>query len=95
MLLELSMHSYTVYTQHHVLAARNRIDDCYGSLLLDLQHAGFSVDLVTVEVGCLGHFMPVTVTKLSNICHLLSRQFMLPSPVRTGHLTLGLQHHGI
>ena len=49
-------------TQHHFLVARNRIEDCYGSLL---------VDLMIVEVGTLGHFMPVTVTKLSNVCHLL------------------------
>ena len=27
-------------------------------------------DLVTIEVGSLGHFMPETVTKLSSICHL-------------------------
>ena len=58
-------------TQCHFLAASNRKEDHYGSLLLDLQHAGFLVDLVTVEVGCLGHFMPVTVTKLSDVCHQL------------------------
>ena len=39
-------------------------------LLLDLQHARFLVDLVTIEVSCLGHFTPVTVTRLSNVCHL-------------------------
>ena len=38
--------------------------------MIDLQHAGFLVGLVTVEVGCLGHFMPVTVTRFSNVCHL-------------------------
>ena len=43
-----------------------------GSLLLDLQHAGFLLDFVTGEVSYLGHFMPLTITKLSNvyICHL-------------------------
>ena len=45
-------------------------EDRYGSLLTDLQQAGFSVNLVTIEVGCLGHFMPQTVSKLSDVCHL-------------------------
>ena len=67
MLLELSM---VTNTQHHFLAARNHKEDCYGSLLLDLQHAGYLVDLVTIEVSCLGHFMPATITKLSNVFHL-------------------------
>ena len=58
-------------SQHHFLAARSRKEGHYVPLLLDLQHAGFSVDLVEIEVGCLGHLMPVTVTKLSNVCHLL------------------------
>ena len=66
-LLELSV---VTNTEHHLLAARNHKEDRYGSLLLDLQHAGFSVDLVTIEVGSLGHFMPVTITRLSNVCHL-------------------------
>ena len=73
------------------------------AMVLDLQHAAFSVDLVTIEVGCLSHFMPVTVTNLSNVCHLpkkqyiayFSRQLVLPSPVHTGYLMLGLQHHGM
>ena len=34
------------------------------------QHAGFLVDLVTVEVGCLGHFMLVTITRFCTVCHL-------------------------
>ena len=50
-LLELSV---VTNTQHHLLAARNCKEDHYGSLLLDLQHTGFSVDLVTIEVHCLG-----------------------------------------
>jgi len=29
-----------------------------GSLLSNLQQAGYLVDLVTIEVGSLGHFMP-------------------------------------
>jgi len=30
----------------------------------------YPLDLVTVEVGSFGHFMPETVTELSFICHL-------------------------
>ena len=66
-LLELSV---VTNTQHHFLAAKTRKEDRYGLLLSDLQHAGYSVDLVTVEVGCLGHLMPETVTALSPVCHL-------------------------
>ena len=49
-LLELSM---VTNTWHHFLVTRNHKKDCYGS---DLQRAGFSVDLMTVEVGCLWPF---------------------------------------
>ena len=66
-LLELSV---VTNTEHYLLAARNRKEDRYGSLLTDLQQAGFSVNLVTIEFGCLGHFMPQTVSKLSDVCHL-------------------------
>jgi len=69
-LLELSV---VTNTQQHFLAAKTRKEDRYGSLLSDLQHAGYVVDLVTIEVGCLGHFMPETVSKLSTVCHLPKR----------------------
>jgi len=69
-LLELSV---VTNSQHHFVAAKTRKEDRYGSLLSDLQHAGYVVDLVTVEVGCLGHFMPETVSKLSTVCHLPKR----------------------
>ena len=70
MLLELSV---VTNTQHHFLAARNHKEDRYSSLLLDLQHTGLlAADHVTIEVGCPGHIMPATVTKLklSKVCHL-------------------------
>jgi len=47
-LLELSV---VTNTQHDFLAARNFKEDGYGSLLLDLQQAGFLVDIVTFEVA--------------------------------------------
>jgi len=79
----------------HFLAAKTRKEDHYDSLLSDLQHAGYVVDLVTIEVGCLGHFMPENVFKLSTVCHLpkrsinqiLQRALVLPFPLLTGNLT--------
>ena len=59
-------------TQHHFLAARNHKEDRYDSLLPDLQHAGFLVDLVTVEVG---HFMPLTLPTLSNVAMSSTKQY--------------------
>jgi len=53
-LLELSV---VTNTHHHFLAAKTRKEDRYG-LLSDLQQTGYLVDLVTIEVGSLGHFMP-------------------------------------
>ena len=32
-----------------------------GSLLFDLHHTGLSVQFATIEMGCLGHFMPETL----------------------------------
>jgi len=66
-LLELSV---VTNTEHHLLAARYHKEDRYGPLLNDLEQGRFSVNLVTIEVGCLGHFMPETVSKLSDVCHL-------------------------
>ena len=67
-LLELSVVTNTAGTSP--LAARYRKEDRYGPLLNDLEQAGFSVNLVTIEVVCLGHFMPEIVSKLSDVCHL-------------------------
>ena len=36
----------------------------------DLAHAGLSVELVTIEVGCLGQFLPSSVTNMCRVCHL-------------------------
>ena len=49
-LLELSV---VTNTKKHLLAANFRKEDRYSSLLLDLAHAGISVELVTIEVRCL------------------------------------------
>ena len=69
-LLELSV---ATNTQEQFLAAKTCKEDRYGLLLSSHQHAGYVVDLVTIEVGCLGHFMPKTVSKLSTVCHLPKR----------------------
>ena len=43
-------------TQQHLLAARARKEDRYSSLQYDLQLSGLTVNLVPIEIGCLGHF---------------------------------------
>ena len=36
--------------------------------MYDLQQTGFTVDFISIEVGCLGHFMPETLTQVSSAC---------------------------
>jgi len=55
-------------TQQHLLAARARKEDRYGCLLYDLQQTGLTVDLISIEVGCLGHFMPETLVQVASAC---------------------------
>ena len=55
-------------TQQHLLAARARKEDRYGSLLYDLQRTGLVVDLISIEIGCLGHFMPETLAQVNTAC---------------------------
>ena len=57
-LLELSV---VTNTKHHFLAASHRKQDRYVPLLQDLKYTSLSIELVTLKVGCLGHFMPATV----------------------------------
>ena len=42
----------------------------YDPLLTDLEHTGFFVELVTIKVGCLGHFLPSVICNLCRVCHL-------------------------
>ena len=73
----------------------------YGPLFFDLELADFSVSLVTIEVGCLGHFLPSSVSDLCKVCHLqkncvhtIFRQasevaisrFLMPAPPNCGML---------
>ena len=55
-------------TQQHLLAARARKEDRYGSLLYDLQRTGLVVDFISIEIGCLGHFMPETLAQVATAC---------------------------
>ena len=41
-------------TQQHLLAARARKEDRYSCLQYDLQFSGLSVNLISIEIGCLG-----------------------------------------
>ena len=38
------------------------------SLLQDLQHTGLAGDLVTIEIGCLDHFMPEAISWVAKAC---------------------------
>ena len=44
------------------LAARARKENRYNSLLQDLQQTGLAVDLITIEMGCLGNFKPEAIS---------------------------------
>ena len=55
-------------TQQHLLAARAWKEDRYGSLLYDLQRTGLVVDLISIEIGCLGHFMLETLAQVATAC---------------------------
>ena len=68
-LMELSV---VTNTEQHFVAASSRKEAHYGPLLLDLEHTGLSVTLVTIEVGCLGHFLP---SNLCKVCYLQKRPF--------------------
>ena len=55
-------------TQQHLLAARAWKEDRYGSLLYHLQCTGLVVDLISIEIGCLGQFMPETLAQVATAC---------------------------
>jgi len=46
-------------------------------LLLDLQHTGLTVDLVTIEVGFLGHFMPETISQVAKGCQVAKKSVLV------------------
>ena len=57
-------------TPQHLLAARALKEDQYGcqSLQYDLQLSGLSVNLISIKIGCLDHFMPDTIAQVANTC---------------------------
>ena len=57
-------------TQQHLLAARARKEDRYSSLQYDLQLSGLTVNLVPIEIGCLGHFLPETIAQMATACEV-------------------------
>ena len=57
-------------TQEHLLAAKARKEDRYSSLLQDLRHTGLTEDFITIEIGCLGHFMPETISRVAKACQV-------------------------
>ena len=66
-LMELSV---VTNTEEHFVAASSRKEARYSTLLSDLEHTGLSVTLVTIEVGCLGHFLPSSISNLCKVCYL-------------------------
>ena len=52
-------------TQQHLLAARARKEDRYSSLL-----SGLTVNLVPIEIGCLGHFLSETIAQMATACEV-------------------------
>ena len=57
-------------TQQHLLAARARKEDRYSSLQYDLQLSGLTVNLVPIEIGCLGHFLSETIAQMATACEV-------------------------
>ena len=60
---------------------------------MTLQLSGLTVNLISIEIGCLGHFMPDTIAQVANVCEVtkktiledprLSRLLALLSPAHT------------
>jgi len=65
--LELSV---VTNSEEHFKAANSRKEAQYGSLISNLEPAGFTALLATIEVGCLGHFLPTSVSNTGKVCHL-------------------------
>ena len=66
------------------------------------QLPGLSVNLNSIEIGCLGHFMPDTIVQVANACAMmktvrscLSRLLTLLSPAHTVFLILEPPQTGI
>ena len=53
-------------TQQHILAARARKEDRCSCLQCNLQLSGLSVNLISIEIGCLDHFIPDTIAQVTN-----------------------------
>ena len=47
------------------------------TLKVIIARTGLSVQLVTIEVGCLGHFMPETLANVARTCNLSKRKVRL------------------
>ena len=55
------------------MAARCQKEGRYNSLLQDLQHTGLAVNLITIEIACLGHFMPETISQVAKACQVAKK----------------------
>ena len=65
-------------TQQHLLAARVWKGDWYSSLQYDLQLSGLSVNLISIEIGCLSHFMSGTIVQVASTCEMTKKTVRSP-----------------
>jgi len=64
--LQVDLITSGIVTEHFAAANSRRITR-YGPLLSDLECFGLLVNLITIEIGCLGHFLPSTVSNLFSV----------------------------
>ena len=38
-----------------------------------IQLSGLTVDLISIEIGCLGHFMPDTISQVAYTCQVMKK----------------------
>jgi len=61
--------------EEHFVAAISRKKTRYGPLISDLEHTDLPVSVVTIEVGSLGHFLPLSISNLWKVCYLQKHCF--------------------
>ena len=60
--------------QQHLLAARARKEDQLAVYIMTFSFLhGLSVNLISIEIGCLGHFMPDAIAQVANVCEMTKK----------------------
>ena len=55
-------------------------------LLQDIQHTGLAVDHISIEIGCPGHFMPGTISRLAKSCQVAENYSRLDMHIISLHI---------